>query len=461
MMGFIDAITEYKRSGRNPVIPDIKLRSPEEGELISAGNVRCYASRLVSAGAPVLSVVTEGKSFGGGPDILKDVAEVTGVPVLRKDFLETEEEIIETKRMGASAVILKYSCLPPERLAKLYKAARSAGLDVLVETHSADELRLAKELGARLIGINNRDITRLETDGGDVSMTESLDSLAREILSGARNPIIISESSISSPEEVRRAVGAGMDGVLIGTALLKAADPGRYYDILSAPVGVKLCGMMDKEGIDICTSGASPEMLGVVTEYPSPVPWNLGAEDAERLIDYIPEDIYSCLVMGGDPGKIIALGESLRPDFIQIHNKESLEDTVLIARELAPAGIRIIRSVPTESKKTEAQFGTSDLEKISYILRDAGVARILMDSRNSENASGLGSRTPMEEFRHLTSVSPIISVIAGGINADNARSVISESGARYIDLMSGIEDAPGRKNPGLVKKLFDNICQAG
>ncbi|MDH7556620.1 MAG: hypothetical protein QHG94_06770, partial [Candidatus Methanosuratincola sp.] len=123
-------------------------------------------------------------------------------------------------REGADAILLISSILGREGLARLLSACASEGLEPLVEVHTTSEMGVANSLGAPLIGINNRDIRRLETDGGDVGNTEALARLAHP---GA---VLVSESSIATRGEVLRAIGAGADAVLVGTAVMRAEDPG-------------------------------------------------------------------------------------------------------------------------------------------------------------------------------------------------------------------------------------------
>ena len=142
-MEFIQALKAARRSERNVVIPDIKCRSPKEGDLMGRRTPAAVARALIAAGAPVLSVVTEEHHFGGSKALLREIAAL-GVPVLRKDFLKTRQEIRETKELGASAVLLMYACLDDETLAALYQEAKSIGLDVLVHI-GVDTVRLHGE----------------------------------------------------------------------------------------------------------------------------------------------------------------------------------------------------------------------------------------------------------------------------------------------------------------------------
>ena len=220
-MRFLNALKNKYSSGCIPLIPDIKCISPKDGDLMRGRDPRAVAKELAGAGAPAISVVTETKDFGGSMELLRDICAAARVPVLRKDFIETEADLDETKEAGAAAILLMISCLGTEKLTALYHAAVSRGLTPFVETHSAEELDYALHiLKAPLIGINNRNILVLERDDGDVSLTQSL--LAGTLSGGA---FIVAESAMQTPEDVRAAIRAGAKAALVGTGILKAQDP--------------------------------------------------------------------------------------------------------------------------------------------------------------------------------------------------------------------------------------------
>ena len=222
-MQFSTAILTQKATGTIPVIPDVKCISPQHGDLLRG---RCpveAAILLKNAGAPAMSVVTESQNFGGSPELLRDIAEATGLPILRKDFITTTDDLKISLDHGAVAILLMCATQTEQSLFELYEAALQLGLEPLVETHTPDEMQLAKKLGATLVGINNRDITRLERDDGTVTNTRNLAEFAPE------NAVLISESGINTPQEARQAIDAGADAVLVGTALWQAADMAAFY----------------------------------------------------------------------------------------------------------------------------------------------------------------------------------------------------------------------------------------
>ena len=223
MNRFTQAITLENAAGRVAVIPDIKCRSPKAGDLTRRRDSVAAAQAFVAAGAPLLSVVTEPEHFGGSPDLLRAVVEATGVPVLRKDFITTRAEVRRTADLGAEAVLLIAALMDDVTLARLAEEAAACGLTPLVEVATAAELDRAVGLEARLIGINNRDITALERDDGGPERTAAL---AGGVPLGT---LLVSESGIDSPAAAASAVAAGADAILVGTALWQAPDLATAY----------------------------------------------------------------------------------------------------------------------------------------------------------------------------------------------------------------------------------------
>jgi indole-3-glycerol phosphate synthase len=224
------SIARRQAEGRLPVLSEIKVRSPKEGDLLRGRDPVALAQTM--AGRPVagISVVTEPGDFGGSVELLRNVAAAVEVPVLRKDFVSDRAALEETVAAGAAAILLIVSRIDRGLFAGLHGTAQELGLETLVEVHDAAEIEWVRgqELEPDILGINNRDIVRLEVDDGDVSLTESL---ARLVPYGW---VVLSESAIAGPDDARRARDAGADAVLVGTSILQASDPGAAIDALIA-----------------------------------------------------------------------------------------------------------------------------------------------------------------------------------------------------------------------------------
>jgi len=173
-----------------------------------------------------MSVVTESKYFGGSMDLLKKIASSTSIPVLHKDFIKDEEQIKESKKTGASSILLIASMLSKKELETLVETAKRVQIETLVEVHTLEDVVLIKDLECDMIGINNRDIKILETDDTGVEVTESI---IRRL--SKRKPII-SESGIMGRNDAIRAKKTGADAILVGTAVMLADNIKRFLNEL-------------------------------------------------------------------------------------------------------------------------------------------------------------------------------------------------------------------------------------
>lgn len=229
-MGMVASIRACQRAGVMPVIAEIKVRSPKEGDLLGGRDPQHLARAYTAAGAAGISVVTEVHDFGGSLDIIRQIRTVTDLPILRKDFPRSTIDIDETVSAGAQVLLLTVKMLDPDGFADLHDAALSAGLETLVEVSSEDEITRLRQMGITpsIVGINNRNIAIGETDDGDVGHTERLAAAL------AGTAPVLSESAISGTDDARRARAAGADAVLVGTAILRADDPGEMVESLTA-----------------------------------------------------------------------------------------------------------------------------------------------------------------------------------------------------------------------------------
>ncbi|MBQ9031486.1 MAG: hypothetical protein IJ106_16445 [Parasporobacterium sp.] len=467
-MKFLEALNNRKAQGMVPLIPDIKCFSPKDGELLKGRDPAELAMQLVKAGAPALSVVTEQKEFHGSMEILSAVCRSVSVPVLRKDFITCEKDLEETRSAGAQAILLMVSCLGEERLTQLYHAARRLGLTPFVETHTLRELEFAKGLKAPLIGINNRDILVLERDDGTVTHAGRLLREAKE-----EGSFYVVESALKDGDDVRRALKSGADGVLVGTAILNAPDPVRRYRTMTRRCAVKICGLMSRADVDACLV-QDTDFHGFVVEYPVPVRWNLDRNKAGELLSYLKKtdgSAKTCIVTGGEPDRILALARALRPEYLQLHYRESLEDTARIAECLDSEGIRVIRSIPQDPQARQEMFGTGSLEQIVQKLSDTQVSGVLLDSREASNAAfgggsllqtlegGEESAAQIRRIRKLLADSEKLLIVGGGILPETAGEVISKLQPDWIDVMTGAEDSAGRKSQLRIAQLTEAVRQ--
>jgi len=215
--GFVQALNERMEAGRSAVIAEVKKASPSRGIIRADFDPATLAGTYARGGAACLSVLTDRDFFQGHEDHLQAAREAAGVPVLRKDFTLDPWQVWEARAIGADAVLLIVAALEDDRLAELAGTAREAGLDVLVEVHTAAELERALKLEVPLIGINNRDLHTFET------RLETTLELQNRV---PADHMLVTESGIHTRADVERMRSAGVHAFLVGESLMRAADPG-------------------------------------------------------------------------------------------------------------------------------------------------------------------------------------------------------------------------------------------
>ncbi len=221
------SFAEALRGPRVAVVAEVKRRSPSAGVIRADIDPAERAALYAAHGAAAVSVLTDGPYFGGSIGDLRAAAARAGVPLLRKDFILDELQVVEARAAGAAAVLLIVRALDRRRLETLLATAASQELDALVEVHTAAELDRALEAGARLVGVNSRDLDSFRID------VEAAWALLARV---PADRVAVAESGMGGVPDVERAAAAGADAVLIGTALSAAADPGALLpDLTEVP----------------------------------------------------------------------------------------------------------------------------------------------------------------------------------------------------------------------------------
>jgi indole-3-glycerol phosphate synthase len=198
------------------VIAEVKRSSPSKGPLAEIADPASLARDYEAGGAAAISVLTERRRFNGSLDDLKEVRAAVEAPVLRKDFILTSYQLWEARACGADLALLLVVALEQNALVALIERAESIGLTPLVECHTAEEVERAVDAGARLVGINARDLTTLEVDLG---------TFARLVPQVPDGILTIAESGIRGPHDIIDIARAGADAVLVGETLVKGKEP--------------------------------------------------------------------------------------------------------------------------------------------------------------------------------------------------------------------------------------------
>jgi len=212
---FYDALKQPGRHGAN-IIAEIKRASPSKGPLRIDLDPAALARAYAAGGAAALSVLTDRDFFKGSPEDLRTARQSVQLPVLRKDFLISDYQVYESGAMGADAVLLICRILSPAQLSELLALSRSLGMDVLVEIHTPDDLEMAQASGARLIGINNRNLATFDTD------IRTAMTMAQRLSPGQ---IPVAASGIEGIDDVQANLAQGVFNFLIGESLVRADNP--------------------------------------------------------------------------------------------------------------------------------------------------------------------------------------------------------------------------------------------
>ncbi|QNN65043.1 bifunctional indole-3-glycerol-phosphate synthase TrpC/phosphoribosylanthranilate isomerase TrpF [Sphingomonas rhizophila] len=384
-------------------------------------------AEAVAAYAPVtdaISVLTDGEDFGGSLGDLRAVRQRFGGPILAKDFIVDPAQVSEARAAGADAVLAMMSVLDDHAAVAVMAEAARLAMEVIVEVHDEIELQRAVALGASIVGINNRDLKTLRTD---LAVTERLAPLI------PRGIIAIAESGIATRGDVER-LSPLVDAFLVGSSLMAAPDIAQAARAM-VHGRVKLCGLTRIEDVALAgRAGASHAGLVMVPGTPRAV----GVGEARALAMTASEMGMKTVGVfrGAGADEVARAVEALRLDAVQLHGEED---------EAALAALRA--RLP---KKTEL-WAVCGVSASRVPPGRTGADRTLFDTVRDGQSGGTGTAFDWslldgrEDLRNA--------VIAGGIGPANARAAAS-LGAHAIDVNSGVEEAPGRKDRGKVEALF-------
>jgi indole-3-glycerol phosphate synthase/phosphoribosylanthranilate isomerase len=368
-------------------IAEIKRRSPSAGDLRPDADPARLASEFEGTGAAAISVLVD-ERFGGSRADLVTARAATGLPILAKGFFRDESELATLRDAGADAVLLLLRDLDDRHAARLLVAARALGLDTLVEAHSAAELDRAVLLGADPIGINARDLSTFQID-----RMAQLDLVAR----APRDRIVIAESGIGSRAQAAAAELAGADAVLVGSALMRARDPGaKLRELIARPL-VKICGLTREEDVSAAAE-AGADLAGFILAAESP-------RTAKRVLP-VPETMLSVAVLVGDL-------QETESDLVQLYARENGHrgrDAVLLR-----AGEPVARVADLPWKQD--------------------------DSSHLERAARAEGRL----------------VLAGGLAPENVRAAIQSVQPWAVDASSQLEIEPGIKDPERIRAFVEAV----
>ena len=368
-------------------IAEIKRRSPSAGDLRPDADPTQLAREFEGAGAAAISVLVD-ERFGGSPVDLSATRAGTTLPILAKGFFRERDEIAALQLLGADAVLLLLRDLDDRAAARLMEVARGLSLDTLVEAHTDAELDRAVKLGADPIGVNARDLSTFRID-----RAAQLDVVAH----APRDRVVVAESGIDSRAQAAAAELAGADAVLVGSALMRAADPGaKLREILARPL-VKVCGLTREEDVS-AAADAGADLAGFILAAESP-------RRAEQVLP-VPETMLSVAVLVGEL-------EETPADLVQLYERENghrARDAVLLREG---AQVARVADLPWEEE----------------------------DTTHHERAAEIDGRL----------------MLAGKLAPENVRAAIAAVEPWAVDASSQLEVAPGIKDHARIRAFVEAV----
>jgi len=461
-----EALLRLARPGLH-LVAEVKRSSPSAGAIAAAGLDPVAQARAYEAGgASVISVLCEPHWFGGSVDDLRAVRAAVAVPVLAKEFVVDPRQLPVLRAAGADLVLLLAALHPARRLADLVARARDLGLEPLVEVHAERELEAALASGARIVGVNSRDLRTLEVDPD------------RPVRLGARIPddrLTIAESGARVPATVARWRAAGFDAALVGEALVRAADP-RAAAAAFAAAGavpddpgaahripfVKICGVVDDAGLDAAlAAGADAIGLNFVAGTPRVLTIAEAAALARRAraAGGTRTPTITAVVVNPDDVLLAALAAEVNVDAIQYAGGEA---PGRIARSPRPAWpvLHLPAAAPEDPVACATLVEAAVAGARAHLA--AGAARILLDTAGGPHPGGTGTRAATSLAAAVAREVPV--VLAGGLGPASVAGALLAVPAVGVDVASGVEAprAPGerpRKDP-LAVALFAKRARA-
>jgi len=416
------------------IIAEFKRRSPSKSDINTKAEPASMARSYESGGAKAISVLTEEDFFAGSLDDLHQVRSASTLPILRKDFVFDDYQVYESAAAGADALLLIVAALDQETLTRLRTLAEDElSMDALVEVHTKEELARAVDAGAKLIGVNNRNLRTFE-----VSTAVSVE-LARV---APLEATLVSESGLTPPE-IQNLKAAGYSGFLVGEALMRAHDPStelrRFInDSFSSgePVLVKICGITTLEDARAAIN-AGADLLGF--NFYRASPRYIAPESARTIIEAMRLETapgkeiryVGVFVDPASPEELVRIVERSAIDAVQLHGDESAQFCEAVKRLLPKVKVIKVFRVRNGFDPTN--------------IRDFPADAIMLDSFHPELRGGTGRSFDWAIAKRTGKFTPRL-ILAGGLTPENVARAIAEVKPYAVDVCSAVETAPGVKD---------------
>lgn len=406
-------------------VMEVKKASPSGGAIRSDADPAAVARGYAGA-ASAISVLTDGPYFGGSLEDLRAVRAVFDGPVLAKDFVIDPRQVAEARLYGADAVLVMLSVLDDDEAAEILREARLLGMDALVEAHDADEVARAVTLGAPVIGINNRDLKTLKVD---LAVTERLAHLV------PKDRVVVAESGIEGRGDVAR-LAPFADAFLVGSSLMRAPEPARAARALAFG-RVKVCGLRDAADAEAAAAAGA----GFVGSIMVPgTPRAVTVAEAEAVVETgRAQGVATVGVFRNEKLMQVAqTAHALGLDAIQLHGEE---DGAYIAalKNLLPESTEIWAASAVGRDLPEPRMNAD---------------RTIFDTKVDGRSGGTGVAFDWARVKGRPELAS--GLLAGGLNPENAAEA-GGVGAWALDVSSGVEAAPGRKDPAKLATFFEAL----
>ncbi len=413
------------------LIAEFKRSSPSGGDINQEAPLSRYA-RLYDRYADALSILTEPAYFSGSPSLLRNAQSHTDRPLLRKDFIIDPYQIFEARFFGADAVLLIENMLSDEELRTFIEQVEELGMDALVECHDSSGLRRVLDAGAEIIGVNNRDLQELTVDRRNTNrLIKALSDTERA------GRLFVAESGLHTRSHVLDVEDVA-DAVLIGSAIMSAPVPEVKLRELTGQTLVKFCGITGREdarrAVDL-----GVDMVGLNFYDPSP-----RAIEPDTAVD-IADDVRGDALIAGvfvdaEPEEIREIVNSVGLDVIQCSGDESPE----FINRIRSIGCPIIDAVQIK-----------DHESLQDVYRSPAEYQ-MVDAFDEERHGGTGKRLN-DDLLERSDLDVRRLVVAGGITPDNVSEIQRRLQPLMVDVCSGIETEPGRKEPDAMRAFMDAV----
>ena len=413
------------KGGRISIIGEIKKASPSKG-IIRADFPYLEIAREYEGTVEAVSVLTEEDHFKGSMDYLSETSKEIVTPTLCKDFIFTEEQVYLARASGASTILLIVRILEQELLERLLAIARSLKMEPLVETHTSEEVKRALKAGAKIIGINNRDLSNFTVD-----INKSIE-ISKDI---PKEVVVVSESGIKTREDVTRLEEAGIDAILVGEAFMKSSDiVGAVRELRGDTTEIKICGIKSEREVDILNK-TKPHYTGFIFAKSKR---KVDKNTAMLLRSKLHPSIKAVGVFVDETYEnIVKIARHCRLDVVQLHGGEG-SDLCSQLRELNE--FKVWKALPGESVT-------------KYIINNysRSTDSLLFDSVNSGGGETF-DWDRLKEKNHM--------ILAGGLDRYNIGEALTKVAPKIVDVSSGVEGADG-KDYNKILKFIEGVRKHG